>query len=215
VLYWIAATIGSQATGSTVPVANSMGNSVALCCHSKMSAHTALHVPDVSPQTMWESCLDVEHIPADTKNVLSVQVLDPGDALKRGLKWRESRLYGGRETTSITTVTDVVVDQKSNHYCATYSICYVGTDWETQQANQTGTVTICPLEESPEGCWLILTVNFVADGVMGIKMKLCGCWVKRYLLKYISAEIAEWARVAKTVQRERTTNQKDMSKTNQ
>lgn len=156
---------------------------------------------------MWQTRCDVEHFPAVTPHILSVQVLDSGDEQKKGLKWRESRLYLGRETTSIITLTDVVAE-KPHHYCATYNICYVGENWDTQQANQTGTFTIWPLEEDPQGCWLLFTVNFVADGIMALWIKAFGCCLKCYLLKYLNAELEDSARVARAVQRERNKNKK-------
>ena len=127
-----------------------------------------------------------------------------------GLKWRETRLYNGKTTKSINSITAVTMS--GDAWCATYNVCFVSDNWELRQGNQTGTITIYPIRcddsnndktetKSTPACRIVMTVNFVADGILvGAWMKLFGSCIRRYAEAYMTAELEDYG--AEAIQRE-------------
>lgn len=179
-----------------------------LSCRSSMSFHTTVQTvqADASVLTAWEVRSDVDNfLMSSPDHIVVTQLLSKGkDRTKLGMKWRETRMYDGKTLHTIHTVTAVSEKPLS----ATYSVQYVGERWQTSAGNQTGTFSVISIDES--SCQLVLTVNFVSDGLWGITMKLCGFCIKRYAVNYQHSEMEVFA--AEAMKRERAKRVPDADK---
>jgi len=148
-----------------------------------------------------------------------------------GLKWRETRLYNGKTTKSINTITAVTMSQTKEEggeqpcacWRATYNVCFVSDNWELRQGNQTGTITIYPIRRYDDNnnndrtetsttpaCRIVMTVNFVADGILvGAWMKLFGSCIRRYAVAYMTAELEDYG--AEAIRREAAKRKKQQT----
>jgi hypothetical protein len=187
-----------------------MGNIISSsCCHSEVSTYAVLDVEGVSCETMWQTRFDAENFPSITHNILQAEMIHPGDETNHsvGKKWKETRLYAGREKTMVATLITVTgsgSDENPNecYRCGTYSVSFDDTQWDTRQGNQTGSFAVYPLPENRSGCRVVFTVNFASDGIRGASLKCFGHCVTRYAKSYIRSELEDYVAVA--VQRERT-----------
>ena len=76
--------------------------------------HMNIEVPiDASKHDIWNLITDIEHASDRISGIEEVEVLEsPADGLV-GLKWRETREFGGKKATETMWVTEAV---KDSHY---------------------------------------------------------------------------------------------------
>jgi len=174
-----------------------------LSCRSSLSFHTMVKV-DASVLTAWEVRSDVENFPSiSPDHIVATELLSKGDdRTKVGMKWRERRMYDGKPLLTIQTVTSF----SEKPLTASYTVHYVGDTWQTSAGNQTGTITFVPIDES--SCQMVLTVNFVSDGLWGFAMKLCGFCIHRYAVNYQQSEMEDFA--VEAMKRERAKRMPDV-----
>ena len=177
-----------------------MGSCCTSCRRSTTVVHTSIEAP-VAGEIFWATRFDVEQLPQLTRNVASVELLagDTNETTKAGLKWRERRIYKGRSLENIMTVTRVETNCPDGAlYCAHYSVCFDQESWERVEANQTGTLSVYPIDDTAAtACRVVFTVIFVVEGCMAaIFFKLVGWCARRYAVVYITEELQEIAAAA-------------------
>ncbi len=76
--------------------------------------HMNVEVPiEASKQEIWELITDIEQAPSRISGIEEVEVLEsPADGLV-GLKWKETRKFGGKTATETMWVTEAV---ENSHY---------------------------------------------------------------------------------------------------
>ena len=105
-----------------------------------------LEVPvGASKHEVWELITDIEHAADNIAGIESVEVLEKPEQGIVGLKWRETRKFGGRTECETMWITDAVENE------------YYGT-----RAESHGAVYITRLSLKDSGSGTVLTMSFEA-----------------------------------------------------
>lgn len=108
-----------------------------------------------SPDEVWDVMTDVEGSPQVLSGVVRVERLDDGEDFAPGMRWRETREFGGREASEELEVT--AVDEGRSY---------------TVEAESRGTRYRSVVAVEPDGAGSLLRMTFVADAGGGRVRKL-------------------------------------------
>ncbi len=145
----------------------------------KMSASTAVAA---KPSKVWKVITDIEHAADTISGIDAVEVLEKPKKGVVGLKWKETRTFGGREATEVMWITDA----KADAFYAT-------------RAESHGAVYLSrfDIEKTDAGC----TLTFTFDGTpqtFGAKVMwaLTGWMMKGPMRKAVAADLADIKKAA-------------------
>ena len=153
-----------------------------LCSPFSDTGHVSIEAA-ASCETVWEIVTDIQNYPYLNPNVLKVERLDTGSRVQAGTKWRETRLWRGRQVTVIRSITAMTDEPRS----ATINVHFECVNWETRRGNETSTFTLYPIDKT--SCRLVFTFAFSSEGLLRFLLRLCQCCLRRYVMKYIQTEL--------------------------
>ena len=153
-----------------------------LCSPFSETGHLSLEVA-ASCETVWEVATDIHNYPHMNPNVLKIERLDKLDGIRVGTKWRETRLWSGRQVTVIRSITAMTDNPKS----ATTNVFFERENWETHRGNETNTFTLYPVDG--DKCRVVFTFAFWSESLFRFLLKLCQCCLRRYAMRYLKTEL--------------------------
>ncbi len=133
---------------------------------------------NASAEKVWAIISDIENAPGVIQGILKLRVLEPakGPSIV-GLKWEETRMFGGREATEVMWVTEAV---ENSHY--------------RTRAESHGAVYESGMHIEPDGAGCNLTMTFTGEPQsFGAKVMwaLTGWMAKNSVKKACSKDLAD------------------------
>lgn len=140
-----------------------------------MSMSTAINA---KPAQVWEVISDIENCQDRIRGIHGIEVLEKpkGNSIK-GLKWKETRTFAGREATEVMWITEA---RKNSHY--------------TARAESHGAVYLSTMSIAKDGDGSTLTFDFDGQAVtFGAKVMwaLTGWMAKKPMQKALREDLED------------------------
>lgn len=113
-----------------------------------MQTSTSIQI-NASPDKVWQIIADIDNSADTISGINKIEILEPpkGNSIK-GLKWKETRTFAGREATEVMWITEA---RKNSHYVA--------------RAESHGAIYLSTMRIGKDGHGCTLTMEFNGEAV--------------------------------------------------